>query len=126
MIDETNVDKWLGQFPIKNTEIDNNGIITCYADIGAKKKITTIIPNEDNRSLLLLLEKSWFNPYINDYAMDIKLKSLRDGTTEINCIVKYELKSLVAKIFNKLYYEGRQKDYIEGNQDALHKYFEKV
>ena len=123
---EANSSNWINQIPIQYSISDTNGIISCYTDKSSKNKISTILKDEDNRHLDLILEKQWFNPYISDYNLNVKLKSLRDGTTEINCTLHYNLKNVMAKVVNKLYFEGHQRSLMEQNLESLYKYFEKV
>lgn len=124
--DETQSRNWINQIPVQRTECDSGGVINCYIDNSSIDKIFTIHKDDTNRSLDLKLEKTWFNPYICDYRLRIKLKSLRDGTTEINCVLQYHLKNIMAKIVNKIYFEGYQKNLLEKNKESLQKYFEKV
>ena len=121
--DEGKSGDWINQIPIRHCESDSNGTIICYTDDSSNDVISTIHKNEENRSLDLKLEKAWNNPYIFDYYMNVHLKSLRDGTTEINCTVNYQLKNIMAKVVNKLYFEGHQKSLMDQNLESLHKYF---
>lgn len=126
VIDTDKNSKWIKQFPIQYCESDTNDNIICYADKSKKNMVFIIYKTEENKSLELVLNKNRYNPYINYYSMNIYLKSLRDGTTEINFELKYNLTSLLAKVVNKLYFEGQQKNLMEQNFESLHKHFEKV
>jgi hypothetical protein len=123
--DQKNCD-WINQIPIQYCESDSNGIIVCYMENSSKNIISTILKDEENRSLKLKLDKTWDNPYIVDYTMNVHLKTLRDGTTEINCTVQYHLNNIIAKVANKLYFEGQQKNLLNQNLQSIYKYFEKV
>ena len=126
VIDTDKNPEWIKQFPIQYCENDSNDNIICYSDNTKKYIVFTIYKIEEYKSLQLVLNKDRYNPYINYYSMNIYMKTLRDGTTEINCELKYNLSSLLAKVVNKLYFEGHQKSLMEQNFDFLHKHFEKV
>ncbi len=72
---------------------------------------------------LLLNQK---NPVINDYNITIGLKSLRDGSTEVNCKINYYIKNFSGKIANKLYFEENQSNILKQHMDLFRKYLEKV
>lgn len=118
--------EWIKQIPVQYCKKDTNDNIICYSDSSQKNMVFTIIKTEENKSFQLVLNKNRYNPYINYYSMNVHMKSLRDGTTEIDCELNYHLDSIIAKIVNKLYFEGHQKNLMDKNFESLHKYFEKV
>jgi hypothetical protein len=124
--EESNFSKWINQFPISNCKGDSGKVIICYRDSSFSKRVCSVQIEEDKRIVQLILDESYNNPGIKDYVLKINLKSLRDGTTEINCKVQYRLNSLAARVANKLYFEGNQKNLLVKNMDYLHTYFEKV
>jgi uncharacterized membrane protein len=126
LTDAQNVPVWINQFKVQDCENDTNDCIICYSDYPSKNVVFKIFKIEENKSLQLQLNKNRLNPYINYYSMNVYLKSLRDGTTEINCELNYHLDNIFAKIINKLYFESHQKNLMEKNLKSLHNYFEKV
>ena len=124
--EESNFNEWINQFPITGCKIDLNNEIICFTDSSFTEKICTIQVEEEMRHVKLILDDRYNNPGISDYVFNINLKLLRDGTTEINCKVQYQLNSLVARVANKLYFEGNQKNILVKNLEYLHTYFEKV
>jgi hypothetical protein len=124
--EEDNLNEWMNLVPINSCENDSSGKIICFGDQKKSKIISTIVKDEKNRSLTLILDESLYNPEIGDYVFNLNLKTLRDGTTEINYKLNYKLNSLVAKVVNKLYFEGNQRNLLEKNFEYLHKYFEQV
>lgn len=79
-----------------------------------------------NDSLLFELSGHKNNPMIHNYNIEVKLKPLRDGTTEINCKINYDINSFTAKIVNRIYFESSQKEMLDNTLYALKKYLEKV
>lgn len=126
MTDPDKCSEWITQFQVQLCNGDTNGVITCYEDEFKLNKLFTISKIEEHKSIQLKLAKSRSNPYIKNYLMKVHLKHLRDGSTEINCELKYQLTSYIAKFINKLYFEGYQKSLLDQNMISLHKYFEKV
>jgi len=126
MTDAEKCQDWINQLPVQYCEGDTNGLITCFENKSKENLVFIISKIEENKSLRLKLNKNRNNLYIKNYVMEIHLKPLRDGTTEINCELNYQLNSYIAKIINKLYFEGHQKSLMDQNMDSLHKYFEKV
>ena len=120
---EEKLSNWIYQVPIQDCVSDTNNIIICYSDNNKKNKISTIHRDIENKSINLVLDEKWHNPFIYDYSLMVHLKSLRDGTTEINCTLHYRLKNIMARVINKLYFEGYQKKLIEKNVKSLQKHF---
>jgi len=114
---------WIFQLPIQDCVVDTNNIIICYSDTVHKNKIFTIQKDLESKSINFTLDEKWHNPFIYDYSLMIHLKSLRDGTTEINCTLQYRLKNIMARVINKLYFEGYQKNLMEKNVEFLQKHF---
>lgn len=126
IIDADKNSQWINQFPIQYCETDTNDNIVCYTDNSKQDIVFMIYKTEEDKSIELVLNRNRYNPYINYYSMNVYLKSLRDGTTEINFELKYNLTSLLAKVVNKLYFEGHQKSLMEKNYESLRRHFEKV
>jgi len=123
---EEKISDWIKLIPIQYCVSDTNNVITCFADNNEKIKISTGLKFQERNSINMILEETWHNPYIKDYSLKVHLKSLRDGTTEINFKLQYHLKSIMAKVLNKLYYEGYQKSLIDKNVESLQKHFGRV
>ena len=124
--DAEKIPAWINQMPVNYCESDTFGLITCFENNSNEKNVFTISKIEEKKSLNLILNKNRNNPYIKNYVMEINLKLLRDGTTEINCELRYSLNNYFSKIINKLYFEGYQISLLNKNMESLHTYFEKV
>jgi len=124
----TNPDKaklWFIPLQESSLKKDTDSLLFFYPDSINKTSISIAEINE-HEFIKLSLGKNYKNPVIQNLNIAIILKSLRDGSTEVNSQITYEIKNFSGRIVNKLYFERTQQDLLQKSLNSLKNHLEKI
>ena len=124
-------EEWRGE--IKHLENRNTGKIQiasafiCYPsdDLAEsfEEEITSLV---DNRKIEIIRKTKTGQSVLLNYRTEFLLKSLKDGTTEVNWISRYRSATIMGRLYNFLYFNRYQHSMMNHDLNKLKEIMERV